>query len=110
MGARKNISSSTQVSFEEIYSIALQADVWLHTNMTNSLKELERENPLFKNFKPYKEQRIFNNTLISTPDGGSAFWETGVIEPHIILNDLAQILHPELYEGKLDLHYYRKLE
>lgn len=110
LGARKNISSSTQVSFEEIYSIALQADVWLHTNMTNSLKELERENPLFKNFKPYKEQRIFNNTLISTPDGGSAFWETGVIEPHIILNDLAQILHPELYNGELDLHYYRQLE
>ena len=110
LGARKNTAASTQTSFEEIYSIALQADVWLHTNMTNTLKELEKENPLFKNFKPFKQNRIYNNTLIVTPDGGSAFWETGVIEPHIILQDLAQILHPELYYGELDLHYYRKVE
>lgn len=110
LGARKDIANSTQASFEEIYSIALQADVWLHTNMTNTLKDLEKENPLFKNFKPFKQKKIYNNTLIVTPDGGSAFWESGVIEPHVILNDLVQILHPELYDGEPDLHYYKQLK
>ena len=35
LGAREGISHASQLAFEEIYNIALQADVWIHTNEIN---------------------------------------------------------------------------
>ncbi|MBR5856241.1 MAG: ABC transporter substrate-binding protein, partial [Bacteroidales bacterium] len=110
LGAKEGISHSSQMSFEEIYNIALQADVWIHTNMINKLDDLGRENPLYKNIPSFKRGEVYNNTAIVTPNGGSDYWETGTIEPHIILKDLAKILHPDLMKDNHTLKYYLKLD
>jgi iron complex transport system substrate-binding protein len=52
---------------------------------------------------------IFNNILRNTPEGGSDFWETGVVEPDAILRDLIKIFHPELDTG-WNLKYYMQLK
>jgi iron complex transport system substrate-binding protein len=36
------------------------------------------------------------------------YWESGIINPHVILADLINILHPELLPDH-KLHYYRQL-
>ena len=45
--------------------------------------------------------------------GGSDFWESGVVRPDRILQDLAYILHPELTplgaDGEDNLFYYKRL-
>ena len=109
LGAKENEVQSAQLNFEHVYGYALQADVWLHTNTINTVKEMYGEHHLLKNIPALTKGRIYNNTLRSTAQGGSDFWETGVVEPHIILQDLATIFHPELY-GNQDLKYYRQLE
>ena len=110
LGSVENSSQSTQSGFEQAYAYALQADVWLHPNTMKSIDDIISENNLFKNIPALKNGRVYNNTLRNTPEGGSDFWETGVIEPHIILHDLALILHPELFEGESGFEYYTKLE
>ena len=37
------------------------------------------------------------------------FWETGVLEPHLILADLISIFHPEILPGH-ELKYYARLD
>ena len=110
LGSVENRSQSSQSGFEQAYAYALQADVWLHPNTMKSIDDIISENNLFKNIPALKNGRVYNNTLRNTPEGGSDFWETGVIEPHIILHDLALILHPELFEGESGFEYYTKLE
>ena len=109
LGSKQGEHQSAQYGFEYIYSLALQAKIWLHPNALNTMAELERENQMFKNIVPFKTGDVYNNNLRSTPEGGSDFWETGVVEPHIILQDLAAILHPEIFGAK-ELKYYHKLK
>lgn len=111
LGAKEDEIQPSQLSFEHVYQFALKADVWLHPNIINTLKALEAENPLFKNIPALKNNRVYNNTLRNTPEGGSDFWETGVVEPHIILEEIAHILHPELFtQENFKFKYYRRLK
>lgn len=109
LGSKEGKSLSSQMSFEQVYQIALQADIWLHTNAINTMHELANENPLFKNIPSFQQGKVYNNTLI-TSNGGSAFWETGIVEPHKILQDLATLLHPELFKDAAELNYYVQLK
>ena len=109
LGAKPNEHQSAQYGFEYIYSLGLQAKVWLHPNAINTLDELGRENAMFRNLAPFKTGEVYNNNLRSTPELGSDFWETGVVEPHIILQDLAAIMHPEIFPEK-EYKYYHKLK
>ncbi len=109
LGSKEGKSIASQMSFEQVYQIALQADIWLHTNAINTMHELANENPLYKNIPSFQQGKVYNNTLI-TSNGGSAFWETGIVEPHKILQDLATLLHPELFKDAAELNYYVKLK
>jgi iron complex transport system substrate-binding protein len=51
---------------------------------------------------------VYNNNNLLVESGGNAFYESGVIEPDVILKDLICILHPHLLPS-YRLKYYRKL-
>lgn len=104
-GARPGSTISRACSFEEIFILAADADYWLHPGMHHTLAGLEKENPLYRNIPVFRENKVYNNTLRSTPGGGNDFWETGVTEPHLILEDLVRILHPGLLPDA-PFHYY----
>lgn len=96
-------------NLEKVYSRALEAEYWLNPNNYSTIEELELSNPLFKNIPCLKKGLVYNNTFRNTSDGGSDFWERGVVEPDIILRDLIKILHPELGR-EWTLKYYMKLK
>ncbi len=106
--ARTGESVSFAYSLEEVINNAYKADYWLNPNFYNSVTDLEKVNPLFSKLPVFKSGNIYNNTKKDTPGGGSDFWETGVTEPDIILEDLIKILNPEV-SGNRELAYYRKL-
>jgi iron complex transport system substrate-binding protein len=43
-----------------------------------------------------------------TLTGGNDYWESGSVYPHVILKDIAAILHPELFPDN-EFFYYRKI-
>lgn len=100
--------NSFAYGIEKVFVLGQEAEFWLNPGHYNTLNEILIDNPLFGSIPSFKEKKVFNNNLRSTPGGGNDFWETGIIEPHLILEDLIRILHPDLLpEG--EFHYYKKL-
>lgn len=98
-----------RLNFEEVYEIGLRADVWLNPGTAKSLEEIRGRDPRFREFRPVRNGRVYNNNRRLGPTGGNDFWESGVIRPDRVLADLIHILHPGLLPGH-ELFYYRKLE
>lgn len=102
-------SESYPIDIEQAWLAMQEADVWLNTNDYDSLTALLVDNSRFKETRPVLAGQVFNNNARVTPQGGSDFWESGVVRPDRILRDLVQILHP----GNLasdTLYYYRRLQ
>ena len=51
-------------------------------------------------FKAFQQGEVYNFAKRTTPTGGNDFWETGVVRPDYILQDLIKILYPELVKDK----------
>lgn len=102
-------TASAPVDMEQAYLLASDADVWLNVGACNTLAELKTQNPRFASIPSVLGGRVWNNNLRSTPAGGSDFWETGVVEPDRILQDLFAIFYPE-YAAWRPEHYYKRLE
>jgi len=100
---------SIVISPEQMIVEAEKADFWIHTGYISSLEGIADFDNRFTKFAPYKNKMVFNNDLRMSSKGGNDFWESGVVHPDLILNDLISIFHPEIV-GLQPLYYYRKLE
>lgn len=101
--------TTTPIGIEQAYSYAQEADLWLNVGSCESLAELKATNPHFSSTRLVTEQRVYNNTLRRTPSSGSDFWESGVVKPDVILEDLIRIIHPTLLPTE-ELYYYKQLK
>ena len=101
-------NTSQPIDAEKAYLLASQADIWLNVGGCTSLAELTAQNPRFAEMPIVRESRVWNNNLRRTTSGGSDFWESGIVRPDLILQDLVSILHPEIAETK-ELVYYEQL-
>lgn len=88
---------SASLSFEAVYGAALDADIWVANAFgVNTLDELLTEDPRYADFAAVKNSNIWNNTLDVNENGGNNYYELGVTNPHLILQDLVAIFHPDL--------------
>ncbi len=100
---------SRAIGAEQSFVYASGADFWLSPNDAGSMADLLRANPGLRTIPPVVKGRVWNNTLRSTPGGGSDFWESGTVYPNLVLRDMIAILHPELLPGHR-FTYFRRLE
>ncbi len=99
---------ASPVNLESVFTRALNADFWINSGNALSLDDIRQTESRLEKLGPIQKNQVFNNTARLNPTGGNDFWETGVMEPHLILADLIRILHPEvLPEHKLK--YYQQL-
>ena len=101
-----NQKNSFVADAETILAKGREADFWLNLNHINSKKEIVAENKLFAQFKPFKNNSIYNNNKRMV-GMANAYWQTGVVNPHRILEDIIRILHRD---NKQNLYYYKKVE
>ncbi len=103
-------TGSLNLSFEEVYIKAKDADFWLNPAMVNSKKEILGFELRYAEFKAYKTNNLYNNNKVVNSKGYSNYWETGITHPDKILSDLILIFHPTLKE-KLnnEFNYYKKI-
>jgi iron complex transport system substrate-binding protein len=106
----KSIDSheSLPMDLETVFQKSAQTDFWLNTGSAKTLKDILNVDARLSNLKPFKEGKIYNNNARLTETGGNDYWESGVINPDVILKDLIVILHPGLLPGYKPV-YYKKL-
>lgn len=107
--ALRNHRDSYPVSIESAFRSAQQAKVWLNPGQAKSLHELKNMHKLIENIPAYGQGEVYNNNARLNAHGGSDFFESGTVNPQVILKDLIKILHPELLP-KHELFYHKKLE
>ena len=102
-------SESVSHSLEEVFVIAKDIDIWLNTNSIKSKDEITKIDSRLKKFIPTKNAIIYNNNNRLTENGANDFWESGIVHPDIILEDLQKIFHSNS-PNKEPLYYYKKVE
>jgi len=102
IGAGKG-SGSSVITMEDAYRYSQDADVWLNPGYCRTREQLSAVHQLFPMFGPIAENRpIYNNTLKITPEGGNDFYESGVVRPDLILEDLISIFSSQSEPEKLN--------
>jgi iron complex transport system substrate-binding protein len=99
--------NSWPMNIEKAFDIARNADFWLIGNESKSLDELKNTDHRMAEIPAFKRKRIFNSNLRSNGYGDD-FWESGIVNPDIILKDLIKIFHPQIIPDH-DFFYYRHL-
>lgn len=100
--------TSRPIDTERAYAYMQRADIWLNTNQYQTLGELCAANPRFADTPPVLNGKVYNNTLRTSPAGGSDFWESGCVRADRVLADIIEIIHPEATEHTL--YYYKQLK
>ena len=73
-----------------------------------SKSDISSVDPRFNDLPCFKNGNLFNNNKRVNSNGGNDYWESAPLHPHLLLNDIASILHPELFRDQ-ELFYYRKI-
>ncbi|MEO1654860.1 MAG: ABC transporter substrate-binding protein, partial [Bacteroidota bacterium] len=97
------------LDLEAVYPEGRKADFWINLSSfkdKNSLLQLDKR---FEEFKAFQENNLYNHNRISNEKGGNDYWNSGVMNPHLVLSDLVKIFHPELLPTH-QLVYYQKLK
>ena len=98
-------TESIKLSMEAIFEQFHNADVWIGCP-ANTLDELTALDTRYTLLKSVKNGAVFNYKKRNTPTGGNDFWETGVVRPDIVLEDLSRIARQQ-YDS---LYFMNKLE
>ncbi|HEY6899767.1 MAG TPA: hypothetical protein VI233_03955, partial [Puia sp.] len=88
---------------------ALKAPFWLNQGSVKSKADILAVDGRFAQFNSFKTGNIYNNTLRTNDIGSNDYWESGLVNPQLILADLIRILHPDLLP-KDSLYYYKRLD
>lgn len=103
-------NGSIPLSFEQVYAIAKDADVWINLSTLTKKEQLLSYESRYSEFKAYRTGQLYNNNLHTNKNGYSNYWETGMIFPDKILSDLIRIFHPETKtQLGQEFNYYRQL-
>ena len=91
--------SSIPLTFEQALLTFADADVWLGCNVPSreALLEMNSQHALFK---AYQTGRLYNFRKRCLPSGANDFWESGVVHPERILQDIIATL-----EGDTTFYY-----
>ena len=98
------------LDFEAVFDQAAAAQVWVNVSQDwLSRGDAIATDPRYGKFDALKQGNVFNNNARMNATGGNDYWESGAVNPHIILADLIKIFHPEVLPDH-ELVYYQQLE
>lgn len=100
---------SFPVSLEEIFGKKDSISVLINPGFSESIDDIIKTESRLSELNCIKNQLVFNNNKRIGKNGGNDIWESGTVNPHLILQDLINILHPEL-ANENELYYYTKLK
>lgn len=96
------------LNFEAVAPEALAADYWLNIGYVDSKKDVIARDTRYTSFRSVQTGALYNYNKRAIPSGGNDYWESGPVNPQLVLADLIRILHPDLLP-KDTLVYYKQL-
>jgi len=96
---------SIPINIETIVHQGGAADLWINTGAARSLAEIRSVDERLSLIKPFGAGAVYNNSARADVHGGNDFFESGVVNPHVILKDMIRIFHPDLLSDH-QLYYY----
>lgn len=99
---------SIPMSLEAVCLKALDADIWLNTGTAASLEDIRSVDDRLAELPLISKGLVYNNNKRINNYGGNDYWESGALNPHIILKDMARIINPDLFPEH-ELIYYNRL-
>lgn len=105
----ENKTGSIPLNFEQVYTAAKDADLWINLFVNvNSKKDLLSFDERYNMFKAFQNGKLYNNNLRVNKQGFSDYWESGMVHPDELLQDLIKIIHPDLIP-RHEMKYYKKI-
>ncbi len=105
---KNNGNTSMPIDMEEAYLLTSKADKWINVGSMCSLDEMRNTYPKFIDTKPLKSGEIYNSNKRVSQSGANDYWESGIVNPDLVLRDMIKIMHPELVTE--DFVYYQQLK
>ena len=106
--ASDSSSGSRSFSFEKVYQDAVDADYWIGVGGQSSLKSMIESNSNYNLFKAFKNKNVYSVYGGETAWGANSYFEKGVLEPDVVLEDLIIIFDDNSDKSKLI--YHKKLK
>jgi iron complex transport system substrate-binding protein len=103
------LNESIPKTIEEIFSQVKNVDIWLNPGPYNSKHSMLYADKRIQEFPAFSSSKIYNNNKRVNNFGGNDFWESGVVQPDRVLNDLI-IIFSQNENIENDLYYYKLLE
>ena len=101
--------NSVPFSVEAVFRRATEADIWINPGTAGNLGDIAAADHRMTKLPVYRSGSIWNNRNRITPAGGNDYWESAVVRPDLLLEDMVSIIHPDLIPDYKQL-YYRRLE
>jgi len=97
------------LAFEAVFDTAADSDYWLAADGYPTLSDMLTADSRLSSFTATANNRVWSNDARVNDAGGNDYWESGVVNPDIVLADLIKIFHPELLPDH-ELVYWRLLK
>lgn len=102
-------TGSLFLDFETVFDDASAADFWLNIGFFSSLDDLSAADSRFTEFTAFQNGQVYNNDARMSANGGNDYYESAVVRPDVVLEDLIAIFHPDLVPAH-EFTYFRKVE
>jgi len=99
---------SLPLSFELVAHEFKQAEFWINVS-AKDLDFLLKEDERYGLFKAFKDKHVYTFNKRVRHQIANDYWESGVVNPHLVLKDLISISFPDLIDN-YELYYYKRLE
>ena len=96
------------LDFETVLNKAQKADIWLNVILANSRKDLLATDERYQYFQAFAQSKIYSYTARISKNGGYDFFESAIVRPDVVLQDLIHIFHPAALPNH-KLFYYKHL-
>jgi iron complex transport system substrate-binding protein len=87
---------SLSLSFESVFDIGKDADIWIAPGYFSTKEQLLKSNQLYTQFNAFKNDKIYTPTIKKGKTGGVIYYELAPTRPDLVLKDLIKITNSEL--------------
>lgn len=107
-----NDTGTASIAFPDLEIVldrAADAAIWINSTIGyRTLTDIVADEPRLAALPSAQSGQVWNYDRISTPAGGVAFFELGVLRPDLVLRDMIEILHPGTLPGH-EMTFYRPI-